>query len=149
MPFGLTSLKSCAALRPGREGIAAHVHQRHVVAGELLAELLPGGDRAGGDDVGQDAVTVEDGAQEAQPVILPLLVRAIGVHQVAQVAQVNPNNLRFLLFSTAKLYASCTSPVKISEAILIDFGRISQFAPPPHPCFPASRSLAPPWRPTV
>ncbi len=45
-----------------------------------------------------DAILVQDGAQQAQAVILPLLVRAAGVHQVAQVAQVEPQAPGLLAF---------------------------------------------------
>jgi len=59
---------------PYRESIAAHIHQQHLIALHL-------------------AVVVHDGAQQPQAVILPLLMGATRMYQVAQVAQVDPQNL--------------------------------------------------------
>ena len=42
---------------------------------------------------------MKDGAQKAEPVVLPLLVRALGMDEVAQVSEVDPNDLGLLRFS--------------------------------------------------
>ncbi len=39
------------------------------------------------------AVLMQDGAQQAQAVILPLLVRTGGIDEVAQIAQIEPDDL--------------------------------------------------------
>lgn len=68
--------------------IAAHVHEHHVVPFDLPRQLLPTGDGAGRGQVGHDAVLVHDGTQKAEAVVLPLLMRAGGVDEVAQIPQV-------------------------------------------------------------
>ena len=65
-----------------------------VVALQLLGELVPRSHGACGEDVGLDAVLVENRAQQAQSVVLPLLVRTAGVDQIAQVTQVQPDDVR-------------------------------------------------------
>jgi len=77
-----------------REGVAADIHEELVVALDLLAQLPPRGHGPRGGDVGQQALTVHDRAQQAQAVILPLLMRAGRVDQVAQVAEIKPQAAR-------------------------------------------------------
>ncbi len=77
-----------------RVRVTAHVHEHHLVAGQLLGELVPRCNRPGGEDVRLDAVLVKNGAQQAQAMILPLLVRAVRIDEIAQVAQVEPEDIR-------------------------------------------------------
>ena len=94
-PLGLTSLKILRGAIGHRKGVAAHVHDAacrsrpaclrtwsHVVQARVEARSVI------------DAVLVQDGAQQAQAVVLPLLVRPGRVDQVAQVAQVEPQAAR-------------------------------------------------------
>jgi hypothetical protein len=92
-PVRVDRFEDLRSLQPGWKSVAAHIHQRHPVAAELLRQLLPTGHGAGGDDIGFDAVVVQNRAQQPQAVVLPLLVGAVGMDQVAQVAQVDPDNI--------------------------------------------------------
>ncbi|MCU0507977.1 MAG: hypothetical protein MUC34_06210 [Anaerolineae bacterium] len=96
-PVWVDLLEHLRRFASGGVGVAAHIHQGHIVALQLLRELFPIRHRARGENVSLDAVLMEDGAQEAEAMILPLLVRALRMDKIAQVTEVNPHDIRFAL----------------------------------------------------
>jgi hypothetical protein len=61
-----------------RKGVAAHVHEQHVVRAELSGQTSPRPKGTDREQIGLDAVLVQDCAKQPEPVILPPLERARG-----------------------------------------------------------------------
>jgi hypothetical protein len=70
--------------------IAPHIHEEYLISLEAFTHLTPGGRAAGGVQLGHHAVLMENCSEEAQPMILPLLVRTTRVNQISQITQVQP-----------------------------------------------------------
>ena len=90
---GIEFLEDLRRLVGDRKRVAAHVHDQHVVALDLLGQLIPRRHRTRRGQIGFDAVLVQNGAQQPQSMILPLFMRTVRVNQIAEIAQIEPKNV--------------------------------------------------------